>query len=241
MVFEEIANFLVSLTGLTGRPADAFHFWVYDSLKIVFILFLVIFGVGYLRTYLKPERIRDYLKGKHSIIGYVGAGLLGIVSPFCSCSTIPIFLGFVSAGITFGMTITFLSVSPMVNEAATVVLFGVLGWKVTVLYILGGVSVGIAGGYILTKLGFDRYIRKFEGVEQCYCEADVTIRERVDRAYKEAKGIVKGVVPYVLIGVGIGAFVHGYSWIYSCRVYYPVFKGFVSCPCSGYNWCTNIY
>ncbi|KXB07057.1 hypothetical protein AKJ52_01015 [candidate division MSBL1 archaeon SCGC-AAA382C18] len=209
-MFDRIANFIVSMSGLSGRAAEALNFWIYDSLKISFILFLVIFAVGFLRTYIKPEKVRDYLKGKHSILGYVGAGVLGIVSPFCSCSTIPLFLGFVSAGVPFGMTITFLSVSPMVNEAAVVVLFGVLGWKITSLYILGGVSIGIIGGYTLNKLGFDKYIKEFDIGEQTYCEAEISRKERINRAIKEAKSIVKEIIPYVLIGIGIGAIVHGY-------------------------------
>lgn len=210
MIFDKIASFIVSYVGLTGRASDALHFWILDSLKITFILFLVILGVGYLRTYLKPEKVRDYLKGKHSIVGYIGAGLLGIVSPFCSCSTIPLFLGFVSAGVPFGMTITFLAVSPMVNEAATVVLFGVLGWKITALYILGGLSVGIIGGYILTNLGFDEQVKEFDIGEQTYCEADVSTSERMNRAFQEAKSIVSQVLPYVFLGVGIGVVIHGY-------------------------------
>ncbi len=210
MVFETIATYIVSLSGLSGRAAESLHFWVYDSLKISFILFLVIFGVGFLRTYIKPEKVKEYLKGKHSILGYGLAAVLGIVSPFCSCSTIPIFLGFVAAGIPFGMTITFLVVSPMVNEASTVVLFGILGWKITLLYVLGGVTIGIIGGYLLNNLGFEKYVKKFGIGDQNYTEQKVGLKERGKRAYREAKDIITSVIPYVLLGVGIGAIVHGY-------------------------------
>lgn len=210
MIFDRIADFIVSATGITGKAADALHFWFYDSLKIMAILFLVIFAVGFLRTYLKPEKVRDYLKGKHSIFGYIGAGLLGIVSPFCSCSTIPIFLGFVGAGIPFGMTITFLFVSPMVNEAAVVVLFGLLGWKVTLLYVLGGVTIGVIGGYTLTKLGFAKYVKEFSFGGENYSEENISMKKRANKALEEAKRIVKQITPYVLIGVGIGALIHGY-------------------------------
>lgn len=210
MVFEWIASFIVSSLGLTGRLADAIHFWIYDTLKIVFILFAVILGVGYLRTYLKPEKIRDYLKGKHSVFGYLAAALLGIISPFCSCSTIPLFLGFVSAGIPFGMIITFLFVSPMVNEAAIVVLFGTLGWKVTAAYVLGGVTVGTIGGFILKRLGFEKYIKEFDMASQNNVDEDISRRKRFKLAMTEAKDIVRQIIPYVIIGVGIGAAVHGY-------------------------------
>ncbi|MFW5912422.1 MAG: permease [Candidatus Hadarchaeota archaeon] len=210
MIFDMIADYIVSLTGLSGRAAEALNFWIYDSLKISFILFLVILGVGFVRTYVKPEKVREYLKGKHSILGYLGAAVLGIVSPFCSCSTIPLFLGFVGAGVPFGMTITFLFVSPMVNEASVVVLFGILGWKITLLYVIGGVAIGVAGGYSLTKLGFEKYVREFDIGDQDYSEKEIGLRERSKMAYREAKEIVKSVIPYVLIGVGIGAVVHGY-------------------------------
>lgn len=210
MIFEGIASYIVSLTPLTGNAAAALNFWIYDVLKISFILMLVIFGIGYLRTYIEPERIRDYLKGKHSALGYLLAAMLGIISPFCSCSTIPIFLGFVSAGIPFGMTITFLFVSPMVNEAAIVVLAGVLGWKITALYILGGVTIGIIGGFTLTKLNFSKYVMDFQfGETQSEIE-EVSRKERAKRAYEEARDIIKQILPYVVIGVGVGALVHGF-------------------------------
>ncbi|WP_292487333.1 permease [Methanohalobium sp.] len=210
MVFEMIADYIVTATGLTGNAADALHFWIYDSLKIITILLLVIFAIGFLRTYLAPEKLRDYLKGKHSIFGYGAAALLGIVSPFCSCSTIPLFLGFVSAGVPFGMIITFLFVSPMVNEAAIVVLLGTLGWKITSLYVLGGVIVGSFGGFLLNNLGFEKYVEKFDFGAQTYCEDETSIKERCNIAYTEAKDIVKQITPYVLIGVGIGALIHGF-------------------------------
>ena len=210
MVFQIIAESIVSWLGLTGAAGNAVEFWIYDSLKITFILGLVIFGVGYLRTYLPPEKVRDYLTGKHSIFGYVIAAVLGIVSPFCSCSTIPLFLGFVGAGVPFGMTITFLFVSPMVNEAAIIVFLGVLGWKITLFYIIAGVSLGILGGYTLSKLGFKKYVIEFDTGPTCECEQSLTKKERASQAYSEAKDIIKSVLPYVLIGVGIGALVHGY-------------------------------
>ncbi len=210
MVFELIADTLVSLLPVTGRAAASLHFFIYDSLKITFILSLVIFGVGYLRTYLPPEKIRDFLTGRHSIFGYVLAAFLGIVSPFCSCSTIPIVLGFVGAGVPFGMIITFLFVSPMVNEAAIFVFIGVLGWKITLLYVVSGVILGIAGGYTLKSLGFEKYLIDLESGENCHCEDAVSVKERARRAYREAKDIIKSVLPYVLIGVAVGAAVHGY-------------------------------
>ncbi|TMT87302.1 permease [Haloterrigena sp. H1] len=210
MVFQQIATYVVEALGLTGSLRAAAHFWIYDTLKILSILVVVIFGVTYLRTYFPPEKIRDYLEGKRAITGYALAALLGIVSPFCSCSTIPIFLGMVGAGIPFGITITFLAVSPMINEAALVVLPGVVGFKLTALYAVSGIVIGMSSGYTLNKLGFDRYIEEFN-----FGDSDVEIdepsrRERAREAYVEAKDIIVEIVPYVIVGVGAGAAIHGY-------------------------------
>lgn len=210
MIFDKLANLLVSALGITGKAADALEFWVYDSLKIGFIMAIVIFGVALLRTYLPPEKIRSYLEGKRAVTGYLLAALLGVISPFCSCSTIPLFLGFIGAGVPFGMTITFLITSPMINEAAIVVLMGVLGLKITALYLIGGISVGILGGVSLSKLGFGKYVKRFEFGNQSQLEENPTKTERIRRASSEARDIVTRIFPYVLIGVGVGALIHGY-------------------------------
>ena len=211
-MFKFIAVRLVNLFGLTGRLADTLEFWIYDTLKITVIMLAVIFAVSYLRTYLPPEKIRDFLKGKRAIVGYLLAAGLGVISPFCSCSTIPLFLGFVGAGIPFGMTITFLFISPMVNEAAVVVLFGSLGWKIATGYLLGGLVVGSVGGIALTKLNFERYVIDFDfGGGQG--DADVTrepFQKRIGEAFDDAKDIVGRIFPYVIIGIGIGAVIHGF-------------------------------
>lgn len=187
-MFKYIALQIVGITGLTGRLADSLEFWIYDTLKITVIMLGVIFAVSYLRTYLPPEKIKDFLKGKKSFIGYMFAGLLGIISPFCSCSTIPLFLGFVGAGVPFGMTITFLFVSPMVNEAAVFVLFGSLGWKITLAYLLGGLSVGVVGGTALTKLGFEHYVVDFEfGAQAASNNGSNPHRRRLREAFNDAK------------------------------------------------------
>ena len=210
-MFKYIAASLIELTGLTGRLADSLEFWIYDTLKITVIMLGVVFAVSYLRTYLPPEKIRNFLKGKKAFVGYVFAGILGIISPFCSCSTIPLFLGFVGAGVPFGMTITFLFVSPMVNEAAVFVLFGSLGWRITLAYLLGGLSVGIIGGTALTKLGFERYVVDFEFGNQTSADDGLNShRRRLQEAFEDAKEIVGRIFPYVIIGVGLGAAIHGF-------------------------------
>ncbi len=210
MVFDQFATIVVNFLGLTGALSDAVHFWIYDALKISAILLAVIFGVGYLRTYFPPEKIRAYLEGKRAITGYILAALLGIVSPFCSCSTIPIFLGLVGAGVPFGITITFLAVSPMINEAAMFILPGVVGLEMTALYAASGITIGMLSGFTLNRLGMDRYIKDFEWGDSDIDLEEPTRKERARQAWKEARDIVTDIIPYVIIGVGIGAAVHGY-------------------------------
>ena len=210
MVFEQFATWVVETLGLTGAPRAAVHFWVYDTLKILTLLVAVIFGVGYLRTYFPPEKIRDYLSGKRAITGYLLAALLGIVSPFCSCSTIPIFLGMVGAGIPFGVTMTFLAVSPMINEAALVVLPGVVGFELTALYAVSGITIGMTSGFVLNKAGLEKYIEEFDFGDSDIDIDEPTHRERARQAYAEAKDIIKEILPYVVVGVGLGAVIHGF-------------------------------
>ncbi|MEF8902237.1 MAG: permease, partial [Halovenus sp.] len=210
MVFEQFAAYVVEALGLSGSLRAAVHFWIYDTLKITALLIAVIFGVGYLRTYFPPEKIKAYLSGKRAFTGYLLAALLGIVSPFCSCSTIPIFLGMVGAGIPFGITMTFLAVSPMINEAALVVLPGVVGLKLTALYAVSGVGIGMTSGYVLNRAGLDRYIKEFDFGESDIDVEEPSRRERARQAYVEAKAIIREIIPYVVVGVGLGAVIHGY-------------------------------
>jgi uncharacterized membrane protein YraQ (UPF0718 family) len=210
-MFESIAEYVVSFLPLTGRILEITEYWIYNNLKILFILGLVVFLIGYLRTYFPPEKIRDYLRGKRSIVGYLLASGLGIISPFCSCSTIPIFLGLVSAGVPFGIIITFLFVSPMVNLAAIVVLFGTLGWKVALSYLLGGIVVAISGSVLLSKLKMERYLVDFglNSTEVSSEDLKLTKKERLKAAFDDGLNILKQIFPYVLLGVTVGAIIHG--------------------------------
>ena len=207
MVFQTIASFLVGLSGLTGRAAEVANFWIYDTLKISSILFAMVLFIGLIRTYISPEKIRKYLEGRKSITGYFLAAVLGVVSPFCSCSTIPIFMGFTQAGIPLGMTLTFLFVSPMVNTAAVVVLLSTLGLSQAALYITSGIIVGVSGGYMLSRM----FGQEDTGAEKSGKGLSETprMKERWKKAYFEARGIVRDVMPYIVIGVGIGALIHG--------------------------------
>ncbi len=210
-MFRDIAEFIISFLPITGQLASILEYWIYNNLKILFILFLVVFIVAYLRTYFPPEKIRDHLKGKNSIFGYFFAVILGIISPFCTCSTIPIFLGLVSAGIPFGIIITFLFVSPMINFAAIVVLLGTLGLSITLAYVIGGIVISILGSLILVKMKADRFLINFNiNNFNTFQLKEPSRRERLKNAYQDGITIIKQIFPYVLLGVTVGAGIHGF-------------------------------
>lgn len=210
-MFHGIAEFIISFFPVSGKLAGVFEYWVYNNLKILFILAIVIFFVAYLRTYFPPEKIRDYLKGKNSIFGYFFAVVFGIISPFCTCSTIPIFLGLVTAGIPFGIIITFLFVSPMINFAAIVVLLGTLGWQITLAYSAGGIVIAVLGAIILTQLKMERFLINFNVNNNDFSGNErISQKNRLKNTFQDAVGIIKQIFPYVLLGVTVGAGIHGF-------------------------------
>jgi uncharacterized membrane protein YraQ (UPF0718 family) len=199
--------------GFAGHLGEAISFFLYDTVKILFLLLSIIFAVSYLRTYFNTEYVRAYLQGKSEFTGNILAALFGIITPFCSCSAIPLFLGFIQARIPIGITFSYLISAPMNNEIAIALLFGLFGWKVTALYIGFGLLVAIVGGYVIGKLGMQKYIlmdiKPMEGDLE-----EVTIRltskQRASVAWDNTADILKKIWFYVIIGVGIGAAIHGY-------------------------------
>jgi len=194
--------------------AEALHFFLYDTLKILFLLVSIIFIVSFLRTYFNTEKVRVYLQGKSEFTGNILAALFGIITPFCSCSAIPLFLGFMQARIPVGITFSFLISAPLNNEIAIALLFGLFGWKITAIYIGFGLLVAILGGYFIGKVkNVDQYIlipvTPIEG-ELEDVEIKLTIQQRAQEAWDYTKDIFKKIYIYVIIGVGIGAFIHGY-------------------------------
>jgi len=194
--------------------AEALHFFIYDTLKILFLLVSIIFIVSFLRTYFNTEKVRVYLQGKSEFTGNILAALFGIITPFCSCSAIPLFLGFMQARIPVGITFSFLISAPLNNEIAIALLFGLFGWKITAIYIGFGLLVAILGGYFIGKIkNVDQYIlipvTPIEG-ELEDVEINLTLNERIKEAWDYTKDIFKKIYIYVIIGVGIGAFIHGY-------------------------------
>ena len=197
----------------SSRLADALIFFIYDTIKIFLLLSIIIFVVSIIRSYFPPEKTKRILSHKKVFMGNILAALLGVVTPFCSCSAVPLFIGFVEAGIPLGVTFSFLISSPMVNEVAVVLLFGLFGWKVTAIYIGTGLLVAIFGGIIIGKLRLEKwveeYVYKFHNGSQ-YEILKQSFRERLQYAKDNTIDILKRVWLYILIAIGIGGFIHGY-------------------------------
>lgn len=213
-MWKETVDYLtVDLLGLTGHLNETINFFIYDTIKIWFLLITIIFVVSYLRTHFNTEYVRAHLQGKSQLYGNVLAALFGIITPFCSCSAIPLFLGFIQARIPVGVTFSFLISSPMNNEIAIALLFGLFGWKVTAIYIGFGLLVAIVGGFVIGQLAMEKYVlmdvKPMEG-ELEEVKIRLTFKERVKEAWDYTADIFKQIWIYVLIGVGIGALIHGY-------------------------------
>ena len=192
---------------------DALAFFVYDVPKILLLLSGMIFAIGIVRTFFSPERTRALLGGKRQGIGNVLAALLGIVTPFCSCSAVPLFIGFVESGIPLGVTFSFLIAAPTINEVAVVMLYGLFGWRVAGLYIISGLVIAITAGIIIGRLRMERYVEDFVWQLQAGAgglEERLTWPDRISRAWDSVKQIVGKVWLYVVIGIGVGAAIHGY-------------------------------
>lgn len=195
------------------KLADALNFFIYDTVKIIFLLIVIIFAVTLLRSYFSTEKVREYLSKKHEFTGNVLAALFGIITPFCSCSAIPLFLGFLQARIPLGVTFSYLISAPLNNEIAIAMLFTMFGWKVTALYIGFGLLVAIVGGIVIGRLGLEREIlievRPLEG-EIKAASHKIAFGVRIREAAEYTKDILRKIWLYVLLGVGAGAFIHGY-------------------------------
>lgn len=216
-MFEILADLIVYRL-LSLAPAShagaALHFFVQDVTKILVLLTTVIYVMGWLRALLSPERVRMLMRGRSGPGARLMAVGLGAVTPFCSCSSIPLFIGFVEAGIPLGVTLSFLIASPMVNEVAVVVLSSVIGIKMTVIYVATGLSIAFIGGYVLQALKLERwvedYVWKIRMGEAQAVEEDHSFAARHAYAWNEVRQIVGRIWKYVLIGVGVGALIHGY-------------------------------
>lgn len=193
---------------------ESLRFFIFEVPKVLLLLALIIFFVGIIRTYFTPERTRKALEGKSLFTGNVLASMLGIVTPFCSCSAIPLFLGFVESGVPLGVTFSFLIAAPMINEVAVILLFGMFGWKVTVIYITTGLIIAIFSGWLIGKLKLEKWVAdwvyKTRFGNNVQAEEKLTFEDRIKFGYIAVSDIVGKVWIYILIGVGIGAGMHGY-------------------------------
>ena len=214
---ENITNFFVynlMQMPLHTHLTDAVWFFVFEVPKVLMLLILIVFFVGIIRSYFSPERTRKILGGKKLFIGNIFASLLGVVTPFCSCSAIPLFLGFVQSGVPLGVTFSFLIAAPMINEVALVLLFGLFGWQTALLYMSTGLLIAMIAGFVIGKLKLEKYVESWvyeikasNGVIE---EEKINFSERIDIGLAAVKEIVSKVWIYIVIGIAVGAGIHGY-------------------------------
>ncbi|MFH0854244.1 MAG: permease [bacterium] len=193
--------------------ANAINFFIYDTIKIFILLSSIIFAVSIIRSFLPPEKIRNILSRKNKFFGHFLAGTFGILTPFCSCSAVPLFLGFVEAGAPLGITFSFLVASPMINEVALVMLLGMFGLKIASIYIISGLAIAIFSGVIIGKLKVENLVESFvfnNKINNSENGNKLSWKERTQYAKNYTKKIIKKVWFYILIGIGLGAFIHGY-------------------------------
>ncbi len=193
--------------------AGTVDFFIFDTVKIFILLAVIIFAVSIARTYMPPEKIRRLLSRKNKYVGNVLASLLGIITPFCSCSAIPLFLGFVQAGVPLGATFSFLVASPMINEVALVLLLGLFGWKIALIYIVSGLVIAVLSGIIIGEMNVKDLVEPFVFENMAKGDQEIlkmTGAERTSYAKGYTWDILKRVWLYVVIGVGVGAWIHGY-------------------------------
>ncbi|HZV25269.1 MAG TPA: permease [Acidothermaceae bacterium] len=199
-----------------ARLTQTIHFFCFDTIKIGMLLVGIIFVVTVLRSYMSVERTRALLGGRREGVGNVAAAGLGVITPFCSCSAVPAFIGFVAAGVPIGVTLSFLIASPLVNEIAVGMLFSMFGWQIAALYIAAGLSVAILAGWVLGRLGVQRWVEPFVFETRLHGEvidttAGLTFDQRLRMGVEEVGSILAKIWPYLLVGIGLGAVIHGWA------------------------------
>lgn len=214
---QPFADFVIdNIFGMVSgkHMTETLRFFIFEVPKVMLLLVLIIFGVGILRTYFTPEKTRRILEGKSLFTGNILASLLGIITPFCSCSAIPLFLGFVKAGVPLGVTFSFLIAAPMINEVALVLLVGLFGWKVALIYVGTGLTIAIVAGWLIGILGLEKYVAdwvyKVEANHKDGIYVKPSFYERIQAGYESVKEIVGKIWIYIIIGIAVGAGAHGY-------------------------------
>ncbi|GFO54702.1 hypothetical protein GMSM_17090 [Geomonas sp. Red276] len=214
-MLKSLADYIVfRVIGLVpgSRAGEALDFFIYDTLKIFLLLATIIFVVAIIRSSFPPEKTKRMLSHRREYVGNVLAALLGIVTPFCSCSAVPLFIGFVESGVPLGVTFSFLVSSPMVNEVALIMLWGLFGWKIALIYIGTGLLVAIAAGIVIGKLKMEKYVQDYVWEMQVGNTeiTTMTFPDKIAYARGYTSDLLKKIWPYVVAGVGLGAFIHGY-------------------------------
>lgn len=212
-----LSNLIVDKLLVLERNAhltEAIRFFLYEVPKVLLLLALIVFVVGIVRSYFSAERTRKVLEGKSTFAGNVLASLLGIVTPFCSCSAIPLFLGFIESGVPLGITFSFLIAAPMINEVAVILLFGLFGWKTALIYVVAGLGIAITSGWIIGRLRLERWVEPWvyqvRAAHAEIAEERLSFTDRIHMGYAAVREIVTKVWIYIVIGIAVGAGVHGY-------------------------------
>lgn len=216
---------------VSSKLGGALHFFIYDTTKILFLLAVMIFFISFVRSFFPPEKVREWLEGRNKWVASIMASVLGVLSPFCSCSTVPLFIGFIEAGIPLGITFTFLITSPIVNEISLVLLFSMFGWKIAVIYVFTGMIMAIISGALIGRLKMEKHVEAYV-YEMASAQEDIGIKkfetdsiwnklksmltteelkERATFAARNVLDTVRKIWIYLVIGIGIGAFIHGYA------------------------------
>ena len=213
-LYSLVGNLINSIgLDITTKIGGSIHFFVYDLIKIMVLLGVLIFIISYIQSYFSPERTKKILSRFHGIWASILAALLGTVTPFCSCSSIPLFIGFTSAGLPLGVTFSFLISSPMVDLGSLVLLMSIFGYKVAIIYVVFGLVIAVIGGTLIEKMHMEKYVEEFilkaKNIE--IPQAELTIRDRIDYSLSQVISTAKKVFIYVVIGVGIGSVIH--NWI----------------------------
>jgi len=214
---QPMADWIVDdVIGMTkgDKLAEALRFFIFEVPKVLLLLILVIFFVGIIRTYFSPEKTRSFLVGKSQFTGNVLASFLGIVTPFCSCSAIPLFIGFVESGVPLGVTFSFLIAAPMINEVAVILLFGLFGWGTALIYVGAGLTIAIGAGYIIGRLNLEHWVQdwvyKTRFGNDDDTEEKITMADRIKSGYTAVQEILAKVWIFIIIGIAVGAAAHGF-------------------------------
>ena len=198
----------------TSIIGGSLNFFIYDSIKIFILLCVIIYAVSIIRSYLPPEKTKKFLSTRFEIVGNLLASLIGIITPFCSCSAVPLFIGLVESGVPLGVTFSFLISAPMINEVAAILLLGMFGPSIALLYVVSGLIIATIAGFILGRLKLEHLVEDYVwkiAIKNDIGFVKLTFKDRMKDSFEYTKELIKKVFPYVLIGVGIGALVHGYA------------------------------